>query len=360
MSIQGVLARGIKYEAFVNPFAVRTRHEIRPMNETIRAAELERRLSLEIEGRAVLDAMLERTQEDLSSARTDAESAYRLLDARADERSRGLRETNESLATEIARRRRIEQELRNALERAEASTKAKDQFLANVSHEIRTPMNGVIGMTQLLLHTELNDKQRTYAETAIRSSRALLTVIDDVLDISRIEAGCLEIGTRAFDPIEVMTDVESMLHATASDKGIKLRVATPPEPVRLIGDPDRSRQILINLVTNAIKFTEEGQVNVDLSISSNDASSARVQFVIADSGIGIAEEDVPTVFDAFVQVDSSMTLKYGGIGLGLAITRRLVELMDGTIDAQSTPGEGSTFTVWLTLDYAPPEEGETL
>lgn len=322
-----------------------------------REAALERQLARQVKARKEAERVLEEKARELFDARSNLQGVNADLESRIDERTKNLRSAIESLASEIARRRETEQQLRGALERAEAATKAKDQFLANMSHEIRTPMNGVIGMTQLLLRTELDDKQRMYAETSIRSARALLTVIDDVLDISKIEAGRLEINNRAFDPVEVVTDVESMLTATAEEGGIKLRATTPPDAPTLIGDPDRIRQIVSNLAANAMKFTAEGSVDVDLTISSNDATSARVKLTVTDTGIGIEPEKIEEIFDAFVQVDSSMTREYGGIGLGLAITKRLVELMDGSIEVTSTPGEGSTFTVWLTLDYAP--EGDS-
>ncbi|MFR9803184.1 response regulator [Pseudonocardia sp. RS010] len=239
---------------------------------------------------------------------------------------------------------------------ADAANEAKSAFLANMSHEIRTPMNAVIGMTELLSATSLTEEQRDYTGVVAQSADGLLTVINDVLDFSKIEAGKLELDREPFDPREVIEDALGLLAPRAAAKGLELVAAVdgaPPSTV--LGDPVRLRQILVNLVGNAVKFTERGEVVVTLSASPAD-DRWRLRIAVADTGIGIPEEQVSRLFRSFSQVDESATRRHGGTGLGLVISRRLAELMGGTVEVTSEPGRGSVFTVTLVGEAASPPD----
>jgi two-component system sensor histidine kinase/response regulator len=235
-------------------------------------------------------------------------------------------------------------ELAHRLAVAEQANRTKSVFLATMSHEIREPMNGVLGMTRLLLETPLSDDQRALAETVLESGQALLTIINDILDLSRMEAGRLELERIDFDLKNLLDRVMRLMAPRAHDKGLHLEMRLDPAvPRALCGDPGRLRQILINLLGNAIKFTEAGAITLSVRAGAASGTTVRLQFVVEDTGIGIPESALAGLFLPFTQADSAVPRLYGGSGLGLTICRRLVELMGGRIGVMSTPGAGSTF-----------------
>lgn len=285
------------------------------------------------------------------------------LESRVKQRTQDLTRAKETLESTVIH-------LEKTQKKAEEASKIKSQFLANMSHEIRTPMNGIIGMTEILLSSELSSEQKTFAINIQKSSKILLSIISDILDFSKIEAGKLEVESIAFDVGSLVTDIETLLISAARDKGLNLNVELPKdtEHFLLLGDPTRIKQVLINLVGNAIKFTETGGVTITVSTGQIENKEVRngndqdspidLTIAIRDTGIGIPHEKQQYLFSPFCQADASFTRKYGGTGLGLAISSDLVSLMGGTIKCTSQPGQGSTFSFVLPLKKAEQKTNE--
>ena len=249
-----------------------------------------------------------------------------------------------SISRDITKMKKTEEELQKAKQLAEAATKAKGDFLANMSHEIRTPMNAVIGMNHLLQKTELDDKQRNYVEKVDRAAHNLLGIINDILDFSKIEAGKLDIENIPFDLEDVMDNLGNLTSDNAQKKGLELIFDISQDvPCKLIGDPLRLGQVLLNFVSNAIKFTEKGEIIISVALKDKSDDEARIAFAVKDTGIGLTKEQQGKLFQSFSQADSTTTRKFGGTGLGLAISKKLVNMMGGEVGLESEPGKGSKF-----------------
>ncbi len=270
-----------------------------------------------------------------------------------------VQERTEELRKEIDEHKQTGAKMRRAKEAAEEASRAKSEFLANMSHEIRTPLNGVMGMTELALGTELTAEQREYLETVKLSGDSLLTVINDILDFSKIEAGKIDLEIRPFNLRDNVESILRTLALRADEKGLELLCELAPEvPEMVRGDANRLSQILLNLVGNAIKFTHEGEVSLKVQVDAEEGENRVLHFKVSDTGIGVPPEKQKMIFDPFAQADTSTTRKYGGTGLGLTISTRLVERMGGKIWLESELGKGSRFQFTVPLGIVDPREIE--
>jgi PAS domain S-box-containing protein len=320
-----------------------------------RAQEVQGHCSTEVfAGHPDLAALLEREGDVSGDVCVEAGARKRVCAVRVADVNRRTRRVGRMMTLrDVTAEREASRELEQARQAAEAAAVAKSRFLSNMSHEIRTPMNGVLGMTGLLLDSGLNEEQASMAETVQESAESLLALLNDILDYSRIEAGKLELERVPFPISRLVDQVVRLLAPAAREKRLDVSVRIAPEvPETVMGDPARLRQVILNLVGNAVKFTPSGWIEVAVEQLAADVKQSRLVLTISDSGIGIAPERIGQLFQEFSQADSSIARIYGGTGLGLAISQRLVEKMGGTIRVQSALNQGSTFTVEVPFDLA--------
>ena len=287
---------------------------------------------------------------DLKNANEKLKNQHDMLETKVRERTEELNSKNSSLNDAI-------EELRNAKREAEVANIAKSSFLASMSHEIRTPMNAILGMADILWETQLTDEQAKYVEVFRTAGENLLEILDDILDLSKIEAGHMELNNRWFSLNECMDRLCSIILPKAEERDLGLACNISPEiPDQLMGDPTRLRQILINLLGNAVKFTETGSITLSIETMQASHDKLTLQFSVRDTGVGVPGDKLSSIFEAFTQADSSTTRQFGGTGLGLTISRELVQMMGGRIWAESTPGQGSTFHFTATFGISPTAE----